>query len=225
MRQLLVRDLQNQIAEALSSLPGQALPPELEGLRHIPVGGHRPIVSVFYKARPGKERRDVRDTAAATYFDPDSCELVISFEPLADVDDGYTAETGSATRETERTVRKYDLEQAMDQLVGELQKAQLRRTFVGLTWFRDQFLVTDCEFEWVKDPETVNELLDKAIKQQLFLTSKVFNPNSHLHPTTALQLNASHPRLRPGSPDNGSRFRPVSIRGEMISDTVIRDRD
>ena len=82
----------------------------------------------------------MRDTAAATYFDPDSCELVISFEPLADVDDGYTAETGSATRETERTVRKYDLEQAIDQLAGELQKAQLRRTFVGLTWFRDQIL-------------------------------------------------------------------------------------
>ena len=220
---LRIRDLQRQIEESLSSLPDLALPSELEGLRHLPMFGYKPRVTVYYAAESGRKRRKVRETASASYFDGGNCELTINFEPVEEPQDhGIRREPVGTAGET---VGGSDQETAMDQLLEELARAEARRPFVGLTWFRDRFLVAECGHEWAGNSETVRSLLDRAIKQQLIRTSRVPNPNSPLHPTTAIRLNRSHPRFRTDATAQMSRFNPVRIRGGSISDTVLDDRN
>ena len=221
---LKIRDLQNQIEESLASLPDLALPPEMEGLRHLPLLGYKPRVTVYYTAESGRKRRKVRETASASYFDGGNCELTINFDPVEEPQDHRIRRepTGTASGETGG---EFDPEAALDQLIDELSLAEARRPFVGLTWFRDRFLVAECAHEWARRSETVRSLLDRAIKWQLIRTSKVPNPNSPLHPTTAIRLNRSHPRFRTDATAQTSRFTPVRIRGGLISDTVLDDRN
>ena len=117
------------------------------------------------------------------------------------------------------------MEVALDQLIEQLTKAEERRAFVGLTWFRDRFLVAECTHEWVRDSETVRLLLNRAIKRQLIRTSKVHNPNSPSHPTTVIRLNRGHRRFRADATGQTSHFIPIQIRGGSISTTVLDDRD
>lgn len=219
-----IRDLQRQIEESLASLPDLALPSELEGLRHLPMFGYKPKVTVYYTAESGRKRRKVRETASASYFDGGNCELAINFEPVEERRDHGAWRESEGTPSAE-SGREADLEVALDQLLEQLARAEERRPFVGLTWFRDRFLVAECAHEWAGHSETVRSLLDRAIKQQLIRTSRVPNPNSQLHPTTAIRLNRNHPRFRKHSTVQKSRFNPIRIRGGAISDTVLDDRN
>ena len=219
-----IRDLQRQIEESLASLPDLALPSELEGLRHLPMFGYKPKVTVYYTAESGRKRRKVRETAAASYFDGGNCELTINFEPVEEPRDHETWRESLGTPSAE-TGGESDPEVALDQLLEQLTRAEERRPFVGLTWFRDRFLVAECAHEWVRNSETVRQLLNRAIKQRLIRTLRVPNPNSPLHPTTAIRLNRSHPRFRKDSTVRKSRYNPIRIRGGSISDTVLDDRN
>ena len=186
--------------------------------------GYKPKVTVYYTSESGRKRRKVRETASASYFDGGNCEVMINFDPVEEPQDhGIQREpAGTASGETGGGS---DPEMALDQLLEELARAEARRPFVGLTWFRDRFLVAECGHEWASNAETVRFLLDRAIKQQLIRTSRVPNPNSPLHPTTAIRLNRSHPRLRTDATAQTSRFNPVRIRGGSISNTVLDDRN
>ena len=186
--------------------------------------GYKPKVTVYYTSESGRKRRKVRETASASYFDGGNCEVMINFDPVEEPQDhGIQREpAGAASGETGGGS---DPEMALDQLLEELARAEARRPFVGLTWFRDRFLVAECGHEWASNAETVRFLLDRAIKQQLIRTSRVPNPNSPLHPTTAIRLNRSHPRLRTDATAQTSRFNPVRIRGGSISNTVLDDRN
>jgi len=59
------------------------------------------------------------------------------------------------------------------------------------------------------------------------LTSKVPNPKSPSYPVTAIRLNRQHPQVAAvlGEQDSAALgFQPVDIRGEPLSETVLRDR-
>lgn len=221
---LQIRDLQIQIEESLASLPDLALPPELEGLRHLPMFGYKPRVTVYYTAESGRKRRKVRETASASYFDGGNCELTINFESVEEQQDHGVLREPIETASGE-TGGGYEPAVALDELLGELATAEARRPFVGLTWFRDRFLVAECAHYWARNSETVRSLLDRAINRQLIRTSKVPNPNSPLHPTTAIRLNRNHPQFRTDAAAQRSRFTPVRIRGGSISNTVLDDRN
>ena len=210
-----IGDLQLDIERSLANLKTSALPPALEGLRHLPLGGHEPRVSI--RGRDGGRR--VRKDADASYFDPESCEVVIQFVPYDKValrrPDGSEADGESAGA--------FDHETALNQLLDALAEAERSREFVGLKWFRDQYL-PERGLDWAGDPRISGALLRRATEQRLILTSQVPNPNNPLHPVTAVRVNRRHPRFNTDSPPRRARFQRVRIRGGAIAETVISDR-
>ncbi len=227
-----VVDIQRQLEESLTCLPDLALPPELEGLRHLPLDGFRPKVSVYYPANGNRKRRKVRETASASYFDGNTCEIVIGFEPIGESAEG-SVQPPTIRQVSDVTAVAYnpgvptveeDPPDTMAALIDELLDAESRRPFVGLTWFRDQVLAQDSAHPWAKEPDMVRSLLNKAIDDRIIRTSKVPNPNTPMYPTTAIRLNRAHPRYRGDEPHRVRRFNPIRIRGGPISDTVIEDR-
>ena len=77
-----IHDVTLDIEQSLANVKSSTLPPALRGLRHLPLGDYEPRVSIRYWN--GKQHRKVRKDADASYFDPDYCEVVISFVPSDD---------------------------------------------------------------------------------------------------------------------------------------------
>ncbi len=213
-----ILDIQRDLEDSLANLATATLPPSLEGLRHLPVGDRNPQVRI----RNRDKGRQVREDAAARYFDPDRCEVVIRFGPVETSHDEDDRRESSALREEERAAA-FDFETAADQLLDALKQAERTRPFVGLKWFRDQFLPA-CGHDWARDPRTSGSLLRHATDQRLVLTSQVPNPNQPLHPVTAIRVNRRHPRFQSEAPGRGAGFMPIRIRGGSISDTVLSER-
>ena len=97
------------------------------------------------------------------------------------------------------------------------------REFVGLKWFRDQYLPARGH-DWAGDPRNGGALLRRATELRLILTSQVPNPNNPLHPVTAIRINRRHPRFERERPPRRAGFERVRIRGGTIADTVLGDR-
>ena len=164
----------------------------------------------------------MRADADASYFDPDRCELVIRFVPI-DTGAHETEQRGASVAGEDGGTKGVDYETATSQLVAALVKAEGARPFVGLKWFRDQFLPA-CTYGWAADARTSGALLRQATDQRLILTSQVANPNPPHHPVTAIRLNRRHPRLQAKEQQPGTNFVPVRISGGSIADTVLGDR-
>ena len=213
-----ISDIQRDIEESLASLTTSTLPSALGGLRHLPLGDRNPQVSIRYLDK----RRKVREDADGSYFDPDSCEVVIRFVALDTSNDEDEGSEADASRLSDRTDEP-DTIAAMDQLLLELRKVEATRPFVGLKWFRDRLLPT-CGYDWARDARTSGALLRHASVQRLILTSQVPNPNQPTHPVTAIRMNRRHPHFHPKEPGRRTKFKPIRIRGGAISDTVLGDR-
>ena len=208
-----IKDLQKDIEESLASLPASSLPPQLEALRHLSAGGFNPQVSF----RRVQDNRKLREDAAASYFDPASYEVVISFVPFPEL------QPESEVDVLEGTTTPFDPDDAIVQLIDELKKAEATKPFVGLKWFRDQFL-PEKEYSWARDPMTSGSLLRRATEQGLVLTSQVPNAYQPLHPVTAIRVNRSHPRFQTNILKQGPIFKPFPISGGSVSETILNDR-
>ena len=214
-----IQHIQRDIEESLASLATSALPPALAGLRHLPLAEHSPRVSIRNRDRGN---RKVREDADAGYFDPKCCEVAIAFVPLETSRDENSWREAKASSPDGQS-DGFNVEAATDELVEALKTAEATRPFVGLKWFRDQFL-PGRGHGWTQDPEISGTLLRHATDRRLILTSQVPNPNRPLHPVTAIRVNRKHPRFRPEASGRGARMKPVRIRGGSISDTVLGDR-
>ena len=214
-----IGDLQFDIEQSLANLKTSALPPALKGLRHLPLGGHEPRVSI--RGRDGG--RKVRRDADASYFDPEFCEVVIQFVPSDHPHDEFTPHRPDASEAEGDSAGAFDRETAMDQLLDALSEAERPRDFVGSKWFRDQYL-SSRGYDWARDPGTIGTLLRRATEQRLILTSQVPNPNNPLHPVTAIRVNRRHPRFQTERTRRCPAFTPIPIRGGSIADTVLSDR-
>ena len=109
------------------------------------------------------------------------------------------------------------------QLLDQLTIEERTRPFVGLEWFRDQFLPRSI-LNWARDPHVTCSLLRRATDQGLVLTSQVHNPEQPLHPVTAVRVNRKRARFQHSTTERRTRFAPIPINGGPISDTVIEDR-
>ena len=214
-----IGDLQLDIEQSLANLKTSTLPPALEGLRHLPLGGHEPRVSI--RGRDGG--RKVRRDADASYFDPESCEVVIQFVPSDHPHDEFAPRRPDASEAEGDGAGAFDHETALDELLDALAEAERSREFVGLKWFRDQYLTVQ-SYEWARDPRASGALLRRATEQRLILTSQVPNPNNPLHPVTAIRVNRRHPRFEMSTVRRSDRFERIRIRGGPIADTVLGDR-
>ena len=213
-----IMNIQHDIEESLASLTTAPLPSTLNGLRHLPLNDRDPQVSIRYL----ENGRKVRADADGSYFDPDYCEVVIRFvstETSGEEDDGRVANRSSPHEHTDAL----DFGTATDQLLDELGRAEGMRPFVGLKWFRDQYLPTSGH-AWARDSRTSGALMRQATDQRLVLISQVPNPNQPMRPVTAIRINRRHPRFQPEAARRNTRFQPIRIRGGAISDTVLGDR-
>ena len=217
-----IQDITRDIEESLANLTTSSLPPALQGLRHLPLGNYEPDVSIRYWN--GKQYRKVRRDADASYFEPESCQVVIRFVASHEPDGG-DAERGADMDDTADDSRAdmLDGETAMDQMLDALAEIERAREFVGLKWFRDQYLPARGH-DWARDPKAAGALLRRATWQRLILTSQVPNPNNPLHPVTAIRINRRHPRFETKRPARPAGFERVRIRGGAIADTVLGDR-
>ena len=228
-----IQDVTLEIEQSLANLKSlkmSALPPALQGLRHLPLGNYEPRVSIRYWN--GRQHRKVRRDADASYFDPDSCEVVIEFVPSDDPEDGdgergadmaFAAGDEAGDAAYGGRAGAFDSETAMGQLLDALAEIERARDFVGLKWFRDQHLPA-CGYEWARDPRAGGALLRRATEQRLILTSQVPNPNNPLHPVTAIRINRRHPRFGTQTHPRRAGFERVRIRGGAIAETVLGDR-
>jgi hypothetical protein len=98
--------------------------------------------------------------------------------------------------------------------------------FVALKWFRDAVLPA-VRPEWSDAGARAKALLDE-IDRGLVRTNKVPNPKSPLFPVTAVRLNRADDEvcavLGLASGEAGPRFRPLPIRGEPLSNSILRER-
>ena len=72
----------------------------------------------------------------------------------------------------------------------------------------------------------VNEVLDRSVDEGIITLGKVPNPKNPDYPATAVQLNHEHPIVLQllDSTGRSDGFRPVAIRGEPASVTLVRER-
>ena len=216
-----IGDLEAKIQAALRSLRAtRDLPPALQPLRYLAPEGVAPKVSLG-RLNPDRKFRDIRDDASArTYWDPSSCQALISFEPEVTTDSVLGQPPSSPD------ARVQDLLEALERAERE---PGLR--FVALTWFRDKFLPRQ-GYSWAEDPSVRDRVLREATNPQLglVLRAQVPNPKAPTHPTTTIRLNRSHPHFRaagsqePQQEPPAGPFRPRRIKGAPLSQTVLEGR-
>ena len=190
--------------------------------------GYSPEIEIYENGR--KKRRD----ASRDSWRPGSGEIRVKFggatTRLQSATDAELNEETSAPSTPEPPFPEGFgplLEQIAD-LIKSLERAEQRPgfDFVALKWFRDKVLPAE-SFGWAETPSARDEVLRVAIRDGVVLTSKVPNPKDPLFPVTAIRLNRQHPQVLTllGEPGvTGSGFQPVGIRGEALSETVLRER-
>lgn len=207
-----IKDVEVQIADEV-----------LEPLRNLGVlpKGYR------CSARLRGENRDKRKTASFNEknWSPDTDSICITFEPISEEPEIQT----QGARESAPARRHPRLRETtpLSDLVRVLDLAESRPgyKFVALKWFRDVALPA-AGFSWTNE-ESTRQILGDAIDRRLILVSKVPNPKSPQFPVTAIRLNRLMPEVASilGVQETGVRdFRPVPIRGESLSATVLNDR-
>jgi len=209
-----IGDFQERVESTLELVAGgRGVPSNLRDLRFLVPSGSRPELSV----RNVSTGRKVRDDASFDYFDPSQCEVVIRYIAVEEDEDGEPGAPPSTGNSM--------IPNQIDELLKALEEAERSRDFVGLTWFRDQFLV-NMGGAWADDLALRRRLIDAALNEKLVLTNQVANPRNHLHPVTAIRLNRRHPRFVKNQerPAAQKRFQPARISGGALSKTVIEGR-
>jgi len=167
-----------------------------------------------------KKRRDAQFKG----LDPDTDSIRIAFSPMKQGVESAAGEvsTSSAPAKSESAEdRLADLLRALDRAEG-----RPGYEFVSLKWFRDTALTSE-GLSWAVDTSVRHEVLREAIDRRYILTGKVANPRSPIFPVTAIRLNRQMPEVSAVLGSRAGRplaFHPVAIRGEPLSETVLRDR-
>jgi hypothetical protein len=242
-----ISDLQTTIEAALAALSrfdGALLPSALVGLMDLAA---RPnMVPRVYLCKP--DGRRIRKTADASYFQAAAgCKVEIVYEPVGGSEHQQSRDIPQRTEEQARSSpvngnveptsstspnanESRETEDRIQQLVVTLASAERDqrwfKSFVALTTFRDKYLPSQ-GYEWAQAPGERQSLLAHAIERGLIHTSRVANPKSPEHPVTAIRLNRTDPAVQcalKSANVQPSPFAPVPIRGEPLSDTVIRER-
>jgi hypothetical protein len=201
-------EIEKELARQLSTV--------LRGLGVL-ANNHKPDVHLHRGNR--KKRRDADFEGT---WDPDTDSVRISFSPVAE---GAESVAGGASR---FTADAGGIEDRLADLLRLLDRAENRPgyEFVSLKWFRDTALAQEGN-PWTADPLAREEALRESIDRRWVLTSKVANPRPPHFPVTAIRLNRQAPEVIGilGTPGGGTRsFRPIQIRGESLSATILRDR-
>ena len=114
-------------------------------------------------------------------------------------------------------------DEELQQIVEQLKAAERDLPFVGLDWFRNEFL-PQCDHPWAKDPKKIDSLLWQAFERFLVLTWPVPDPAERLRSITTITVNRKFHQASSDTERQPPKFKPIRIKGGLISDTVIEDR-
>jgi hypothetical protein len=223
-----ISDAQSELEAALHHVSAFAaeLPDVLKPLAALaPPAGFRAQVSL--RRGNAKDSRQVKQNAPVSRWSPDSGVAAISYRPS-------TVEENQAIESTAKDARELlatPAETASDpgrELVTALAKAEKEPQlgFVSLKWFRDTYLPQQ-GYPWAAIPDERQRVLVDAIDRKWILTSKVANPKNPQFPVTAIKVNRPLAEVRnilEQEPGPRSGFNPVAMRGEPLSETVLRER-
>ena len=231
---LTIPEAEEIIEEALEELAFSTDPGLTRALRFLAPPGFQAIVELC-----GENGRSKRRNASAAAWNPDEDEVRIYFEratgeieeederqdvrlvpqpriraakPVAAVfDDGNVDEANGAL--------PADIDDRIKELCATLAEAERGgHAFIALKWFRDSFLPRKA-FSWNQNPESRQTILAEAILRGVVLTSKIPNPKTPAYPTTTIRLN----RAEAGVPEEAQRFRPVTVHGDALSESLMDD--
>jgi hypothetical protein len=183
-------------------------------------------------------RRKKKSNASANNWSPESGRIEIRFEPVPQeqkalqVEKSERADNRSPVPALQRVrdaaAPNSNPESAESELLRALDRAESTPgwNFVPLKKFRNEILPLAPIASTLTDIER-KDTLDLAIKKQLILISKVPNPKAPQFPVTTIRLNRLMPGVKAalGQPgDSEPEFRPIVIRGEPLSSTILRER-
>jgi hypothetical protein len=196
----------------------QRLPGLLRKLGMLPQGYHCEV----HLHRGNRKKR--RDAEFEGNWDPNADSVRISFSPLKEEIETQTGKVAASSK----AVIPESAEDRLSDLLRALDRAEGRPgyEFISLKWFRDAALVHE-GFSWAADEFTRHDVLREAIDRRWILTSKVANPRPPHFPVTAIRVNRQMPEINGILGNRAGRlpaFRPVPMRGESLSATILRDR-
>ncbi|MBI4478713.1 MAG: hypothetical protein HY651_01710 [Acidobacteria bacterium] len=221
-----ILEAQSEIEEALHQLPqfAKQLPEVLKPLvRLAPPTGTQAQVSL----RHARTERQVKRSAPADNWSPDSGMVSISYQEASIENESAKSEVVNPTLNQAMPAPSC-VEDRVRDLVRALAKAEEEPQFgfVALKWFRDVFLPRQ-GYPWSAEPESRHAVLVEAISRKWILTSKVPNPKNPQFPVTAVKVNRPLAEVRGVLGQEvgfDSVFTPVSIAGEPLSETLLRER-
>lgn len=221
-----ILDVQSEIETALHCLStlGETLPDKIRALVKLaPPKGFRARISLQH----AKNKRQIKRNSPAEGWAPDSGLVEIAYE-TSEADEAEVIESPTAAVDLPQAVpTEADSDPARD-VVTALAKVEQdpQLGFVSLKWFRDTY-VPQQGFPWAAIPDERQRALVTAIDRKWILTSKVANPKNPQFPVTAIKVNRPLNEVRSileQKPGVRSRFDPIAMRGEPLSQTVLRER-
>ncbi len=195
----------------------------------------QPLISQGFRPRVTlcDPKRKKRKNASAKNWSPESDEIRIRFEPdpaasssKPDTKPPQAPSTEVSSGPVGRSATAAP--DPLSDLIHALDRAESRPgfDFVALKWFRDVVLPAE-GFAWVQSDSARQSVLRDAIEKRLILTSKTPNPRSPQFPVTSIRLNRLLPEVQAILGTSGlasEDFKPVEIRGESLSTTILRER-
>jgi hypothetical protein len=210
-----IEGAQAELEQALESLPNYLpqLPDALKPLARLapPTGLH---AKVSLRHGSNKERQ-VKRNAPASSWSPEEGIISISY--------GVRKNAGQGTPRKHPVSVQHD---PVREIVQALARAESGNQFVVLKWFRDTYLPHE-GLAWAATPEERHRALAAAIDWRWILTSRIPNPRNPQFPATAIRVNRPLAEVRAIlNQDTGERphFAPITIPGESLSATVLRER-
>lgn len=216
-----IEELEAQLEQGLAKLRSPEYKPLETLLQPLVPKGYRVHVSLV------KNGRKTRKDASADNWSPDRGEVRVNFERDTTDPNATIAEPEHSVPESPAQKSDAVASEAVSDLVRILDRVESRPgyQFIALKWFRDVALLSE-GLNWAQTDAARQSVLREAIERRLVLTSKVPNPKSPQFPVTAIRLNRLLPALQSilGEHVSDSDFKPVEIRGERLSATVLRER-
>jgi hypothetical protein len=210
-----IEEVESRLEQGLAKLRSPEYKPLESLLQPLIPRGYRVRVSLV-----DKNGRKKRKNASADNWSPQLGEVRLNFEPAAAEGDGPPAESFAKNSDAMASEPIPDLIRSLDRV-----ESRPGYQFVALKWFRDVALAGE-GLEWAQSDSARQSVLRDAIEKRLILTSKVPNPKAPQFPVTAIRLNRLLPEIQAilGERVPESDFRPVDIRGEKLSATILRER-
>jgi hypothetical protein len=184
--------------------------------------------------------RKKRSNASADNWSPASGRIEIRFEPVPGEQKMARAGVScEAVNKPDPQVSRFPdgfrgpdtfISQVEIDVLKSLSKAESTPgwNFVSLKKFRDEVLPSESFPPGAPQPTDVEwqNAIRNAIDKRLILVGKVPNPKSPQFPVTSIRVNRLLPEVQEvlGLPKTDLDFRPIRIKGEPLSATVLRER-